>query len=367
MTRIRELSFTPLDVPLIEPFGIATGAQVIAHNVLVHVCFDDGTTGLGEAAPFPAVNGETQASVLAVLPDAARALAGRDATRFRPLAEAAREAVGSVKSALCAVETALLDAFCRRAHLSLWEFFGGAEAELETDITIPTGEVEHAHAAALRAQNAGFGTLKVKVGGAAPELDLARLRAIGAAAPRAALILDANASLSADEAVRLLDALGELRERVVLFEQPTAADDLDGLRAVLERGRVSVAADESARSAADVAALARAGAGDVVNVKLMKAGLLEAWDMIATARAANLGLMIGGMVETELAMTTSASLAAGLGGFRFVDLDTPLFMGKRPLVGGFAQTGARLGLRAAGPGHGVGTSAIRGKPATVQG
>lgn len=367
MTRIRELSFSRLDVPLIEPFGIATGAQVVAHNVLVHVRFDDGTEGLGEAGPFPAVNGETQESVLAVLPEAARALTGRAATRFRPLALAAREAVGAVKSALCAVETALLDAFCRRAGLSLWEFFGGSEAELETDITIPTGDVERAHTAALRARDAGFGTLKVKVGGTDPEMDLARLRAIGSAAPNAKLILDANASLSADEAVRLLDALDELRARVVLFEQPTAAEDIEGLRTVLERGRVAVAADESARSAADVTALARAGAGNVVNVKIMKTGVLEAWDMVAAARAAGLGLMIGGMVETELAMTTSASLAAGVGGFRFVDLDTPLFLGERPLVGGFARTGARLSLGEAGPGHGVRASAHSGKPATVQG
>jgi L-alanine-DL-glutamate epimerase-like enolase superfamily enzyme len=138
-----------------------------------------------------------------------------------------------------------------------------------------------------------------------------------------------------------------------LFEQPTRADDWDGLRSVRERGRVRVAADESARSAADVARLAALGAVDVINIKIMKCALVEAWDMALATRALGLGLMVGGMVETELAMTTSACLSGGVGGFEFVDLDTPLFMAERPLRGGFQQDGPRLALDAIERGHGV--------------
>jgi L-alanine-DL-glutamate epimerase-like enolase superfamily enzyme len=57
---ISEVSFRAFDVPLDEPFGIAGGTQHVAKNVLVEVRLADGTRGLGEAAPFPAVNGETQ-------------------------------------------------------------------------------------------------------------------------------------------------------------------------------------------------------------------------------------------------------------------------------------------------------------------
>jgi L-alanine-DL-glutamate epimerase-like enolase superfamily enzyme len=62
--------------------------------------------------------------------------------------------------------------------------------------------------------------------------------------------------------------------------------------------------------------------------------------------------MIGGMVETRLAMGTSASFAAGLGGFAFVDLDTPLFLAEDPFEGGYAQDGERLDLRPIARGHG---------------
>jgi hypothetical protein len=71
------------------------------------------------------------------------------------------------------------------------------------------------------------------------------------------------------------------------------------------------------------------------------------------ARAAGLELMIGGLVETRLAMTTSACLAGGVGGFTFVDLDTPLFIAKDPFKGGFADDWPRLGLAAIERGHGV--------------
>jgi L-alanine-DL-glutamate epimerase-like enolase superfamily enzyme len=83
--------------------------------------------------------------------------------------------------------------------------------------------------------------------------------------------------------------------------------------------------------------------------------------MCAAARASGLGLMIGGMVETPLAMTVSACLAAGQGGFAFVDLDTPFFMKRLPTVGSWGGgMGGRkpiIDLAAAGahtkPGIGV--------------
>ncbi|MDQ2645580.1 MAG: dipeptide epimerase [Myxococcota bacterium] len=353
MLSISEVGFRPFDVPLDEPFGIAGGTQHVARNVLVEVRLADGTRGLGEAAPFPAVNGETQDDALSALSGVRELLAGRDLRRLRPLAALCREALSETPSALCAVETALLDAFTRHHRVSLWSYFGGAETELVTDITIPTGDRERATTLAKRAVLQGFGTLKIKIGGAAPELDVERVLAVHAAAPEAKLVLDANESLSARETLELLGALGTARRSVVLLEQPTPAADLDELRRVREQSGIPVAADESARSTRDVLALANAGAASVVNVKIMKTGVFEAWDMIRCARAHGLGLMVGGMVETELAMSTSACLAAGLGGFGFVDLDTPMFLAKRPLSGGFEQTGPRLRLDRIDTGHGV--------------
>ncbi|HEV8551696.1 MAG TPA: enolase C-terminal domain-like protein [Polyangiaceae bacterium] len=352
MPRITHFAFRPFDVVLTEPFGIASGAQAVAENLLVEVGLEGGALGLGEAAPFPAFNGETRADVERALEAARERLLGLEAATWRRAAATAKQLLRAAPSALCAFETALLDAFTRSLGVSLFAFFGGAEPELVSDITLTTGSPEQAAAQAASAHARGFRTLKAKVGGAPLVHDLERLSRAAAAAPDAAFILDANASLRPEEAIRLLRALGALRDRVVLFEQPTAAKNLQGLRAVREAG-VRVAADESAASLEDLARLIEADAADVVNVKIMKSGLVTALDMALGARAAGLELMIGGLVETRLAMTTSACLAGGLGGFSYVDLDTPLFMENAPFKGGFADEWPRLGLAAVELGHGV--------------
>jgi L-alanine-DL-glutamate epimerase-like enolase superfamily enzyme len=68
--------------------------------------------------------------------------------------------------------------------------------------------------------------------------------------------------------------------------------------------------------------------------------VLEAWDCALIARAHGLGVMVGGMVETPLAMGAAAHFAAGLGGVNFVDLDTPLWLSSSPTRGiGFGPNG----------------------------
>lgn len=346
-----EIRAEPWNIALTEPFGIATGAQYEAKNVLVTVVLADGTMGLGEAAPFPAVNGETQEDALQTVRALAGSLRGVDASRFRHLASLVREATVSSPSARAAIESAALDAFLRQSGLPLWRFFGGAEETLETDITIVTGTADHARSAAARAAAGGFRILKVKVGGSAIDLDVARVNAILEAAPNARLVVDANASLTAEEAIELVERVDS--ERIALFEQPTAPEDLEGMRAVRRRTRVKVAADESARSSADVARLALERAADVVNVKITKTGIAEALDIIAAARSFSMELMIGGMVESPLAMGVSACLAAGQGGFAFVDLDTPFFMKDLPTRGGYSQDGPRITVSHIDRGHGV--------------
>ena len=350
--RIEAVRIEPWNVELREPFGIAGGAQVVARNVLVTLELADGGVGLGEAAPFPAVNGETQADALAALSAISAELVGYRATDASALSEQARARLEATPSALCAVEMALLDGACRERGTSLFRHFGARAPKLFTDITIPTGGPDAAAAAAARASASGFQTLKVKVGGDAFDNDLQRLRRIADAAPTARLLLDANASLSAPHAIELVEALGRQRPQVVLFEQPCARGDFDGARRVRAAG-IRVAADEDARSQEDLARLHAERAADVINFKPTKSGVSRVLSMIEQARRLGFGLMLGGMVETRLAMSFSACIAGGLGGFEELDLDTPLFMKDDRLEGGFEQRGPLLDLSRIAGGHGV--------------
>lgn len=349
-TTITAIDARPFDAALHEPFGIAGGAADVARNVLVVVELADGTVGYGEGAPLPPYNGETQRSTLDAIAAALPAVLRGDAREWRAIAARIGAVIPDAGAARCALETAVLDALTKRAGLPLWALFGGAARGLETDVTIPTGSVQHAAASAARWRDEGFSTLKVKIGEPGAD-DVARVVAIAQAAPGCSLVLDANASLTADAAIALRRALAAEGAEVALMEQPVGKRDLDGLRRVAAAG-VTVAADESAVVAGDVPRLGL-GAPHVVNVKIMKAGVVEALDVALAARAHGLRLMIGGMVESRLAMTTSACLAAGLGGFSFVDLDTPMFFVSEPFEGGFEQRGARLDVGRISAGHGV--------------
>lgn len=352
---IRQFDFRPLDIPLFTPFGISGGAQAVANNVLVTIQLDGGATGYGEAAPLPPYNGETQADVLAVLTSARGWLAGRPADDWRALAEEFRaRGGGRCGSAQCAFEMALLDALTRADGVPLWKYFGGAGAELETDMTVTTGTPEQAAADARAIQQRRIRMIKVKVGGqGGPAHDLARLAAIHKAAPAAPLILDGNAGLSRADARALVDGLRRLGIAPALLEQWLAKDDLAGLRALGEESGWLVAADEAVCSAQDAERVAQAKAAQVINIKLMKAGLATALEIVAVARRTGLGLMIGGNVESILAMTVSACFAAGQGGFQFADLDTPLFLAENPFTGGYALEGGRISVAHITAGHGV--------------
>lgn len=331
-----------------KAFGIAGGAQERANNVLVTIELASGVRGYGEGAPFPAFNGETQGAVLALLDDVLPAMVDWNVAEGFDLAE--HLDLGDLGSARCAVETAIVDAHARATGRSLHDYFGAASAPLVTVVTITTGTEEDAAREAR--EHAAFRALKIKVGGGGVDRDVARVLAVHGARPDARVMLDANGGLTVEEAVALAAELARRDVRPFLFEQPVAAGSFGALAEVRARTGLRVALDESITVAADVAAAKASGAADAVNVKIMKSGIFEARAIARAAEGAGLGRMIGGMVETRLAMGASACLAAGLGGFEIVDLDTPLFLAEDPFDGGYAYDGDRIDLRPILLGHG---------------
>ncbi len=367
-TTITELRATPLSLPLTEPFAISTGTQERAENVLVRVTLSDGTTGLGEAAPtrsLPSshVSGETIERTLATVARAADSIVGQSCRAWRRLALELREAHGDEPAACCAIEVAVLDALLRHVGLPMGSFFGGHGTELVTDMTITAGDAEHAAASARDILARGINSIKVKIAAGSVADDLERLVAIHAAAPAARITVDANGAYSLLQARSFLAGLEERGIDLALFEQPLAVGDHDAWVKMRRTSSVPLCADESARSAADVLEIATLGAADVINVKPMKTGVVESLAIVSVARAAGLGLMIGGMVESILAMSFSACFAAGLGGFELVDLDTPMFITEHPFAGGFEQDGERLSVGHIEAGHGV-TIAVGQDPFT---
>ena len=351
-TTIVALSAEPLDIPLLEQFAIATGRVSAARNALVRVRLANGVEGIGEAAPFPPSGGETQETALAAIAGMVTLLEGHDVIQWRTLARRLTASFEHQATARAGVEAAMLDALTRTWGVPLYRYLGEAGATVETDITIPIESPEHMRDLARRYAEQGASTLKIKVGADLDD-DLDRVLAVVEGAPDCDIMLDGNQGYTPSEALDLLRSLAQEDVAPILFEQPVHRHDLEGLKFVTERAGIPVAADEAVHTAADALRIAKMGAANVINIKLMKSGFAEALDIAAVCRAAHIDLMVGAMMESRLGIMASASFIAGVGGFRYVDLDTPMLLASDPFVGGFTQEGMVYHLDPSAPGMGV--------------
>ena len=306
--------------PLNAPFRIARGVKTAADVVTVTLS-EGASVGRGEAVPYPRY-GESVESALAAI-ESARALieAGGDRQALLQALPA-----GAARNAL---DCALWDLEARLAGRDVAEMIGGQPiAPIVTALTIGI-DTPAAMAAAARAAG-DVPLLKVKVDAEDPE---ARIRAVRAAAPGAALIVDPNESWDRALVEAIQDVL--VATNVALLEQPVPAGDdewLDGFSPA-----VPICADEAVHVAADLDVVARRY--QAVNVKLDKSGgLTAALDVAREARAMDLGLMTGCMICSSLSIAPALHLAAMSD---FADLDGPLWLQEdRP--GGIRQEGGLI-------------------------
>ncbi|MGV3724229.1 MAG: dipeptide epimerase [Actinomycetota bacterium] len=352
MLEIVELTAEPTVYAMKSPFESALRRSTSAENVLATVVLANGVRGYGEGSPADYVTGETPAGALAGIQAAAPALIGEGAARTARWDAIASEALQGQPTAKSAVEMALLDALTRSWGVPLWKFFGGAVTQIRTDLTVPITPTDQAGQIAAEAFGLGYRSLKIKVGGPNRAEDLERVRAVSTAAPGAGIRLDANQGFAADEALAFLAECERLGVPVEIMEQPVPRDDWDGLAAVTRGSRVPVIADEAVVDAKAALRVATTGAAHGINIKVAKAGLLGALQIVTIARTAGLKLMLGCMLESLLGIGGSLHLACGTGAFDYLDLDAHALIGLTPGELPFKQTGDILTVSDTEPGIG---------------
>jgi L-alanine-DL-glutamate epimerase-like enolase superfamily enzyme len=290
---------------LSRPFRISRGVKTQADVVTVTV-EADGLIGRGEGVPYPRYGESVETSLAAIegIHAAIEEGAGRAELLTLLPPGAARNAV----------DCALWDLEARLAGKSVAALIGAPEPDrLASALTIGI-DTPMAMGAAARGI-AGAPLIKVKVDAALPD---AQIRAVRAAAPDAALIVDPNESWNQ----RLVEAMQPVlaEYRVALLEQPVPADDDDWLEGFAPE--VPICADESVHVAVDLDRIA--ARYQVVNVKLDKSGGLTAGlELARAARSRGLGLMTGCMISSSLSIAPALHIARMSD---FVDLDGPIWL-----------------------------------------
>lgn len=289
--------------PLRAPF--VTAQERITEIVTLTVLLEsDGFKGRGEALGVDYL-GETIDSITVQL-EAVRDPIESGLTRAR------LQQLLPVGGARNALDCALWDLASKRAGQRAWTLAGQRCEPVTTVYTLALDEPARMAAAALA--HAQFGVLKLKLDGDDPA---ARMAAVRRARPDARLVIDVNGGWNET----LLDQLtGSLVEhRIDLLEQPLPR----GADSALQGARfpIPLCADESCQGLQDLPYAAQHYSH--INIKLDKCGgLTEALAMVAWCQQRRLGLMVGNMLGSSLAMAPAMLVAQHC---QFVDLDGPLW------------------------------------------
>ena len=282
-----------------HPFVIARGATNGYRRAWVRLVDGDGLEGWGEADPS-SFYGETLETVLAAF-ERLKTQLPSDPFELEAAEARWQQVLPRNGAARAALSAALHDLVGKKLGQPLWRLWGldPHRAPLSS-FTIGLDTNEKMREKVREAEP--YPILKIKLGTDRDEAILETLRG----ATDKPLRVDANAGWTVARAKAMIPRLRDYG--VELLEQPLVPEDLEGLaevRRIASGYHLPVVVDESCLVAADIPRLV--GRADGINIKLAKCGSLrEALRMIATARAHNMLVMVGCMIESSLGITAAA-------------------------------------------------------------
>lgn len=349
--KIESVDIYKADIPFHEPFRIAIMEITCAQNVFIRVNTSEGHYGMGEASPFWALTGETQAIDLAGAVDLAKLIIGKDPLDIEARMREIDKFLVHNSTLRSAFDMALYDILGKAAGLPLYTVLGGGKRSFWTDNTIGIGEPEAMAKKAAAFKEAGFQAIKVKLG-TTKDQDVARIvairQAIGETLP---IRIDANQGWDYRTAVSTLRALAPMG--IEYCEQPVAHWDYENMLRVRQNSPIAIMADESLFDHHDASKLAWMGCCDYFNIKLAKSGGIHtALKINGIAEGAGIPCMVGCMTETRLGLTAGAHLVSARTNIVYADLDGHLMLKENPVTGG-AQWNVGEIILPDSPGHGA--------------
>ena len=151
--------------------------------------------------------------------------------------------------------------------------------------------------------------------------------------------IDANQGWNYDDALCALATLGKYN--IEFCEQPMHKHDDPLLPRLKKISPIKIMADESVFDHYDAKRQIDADACSFVNIKFAKSsGIIEAKKINAVCEQKNIPCMMGGMLESRVALTAFAHFATAFKNIRFYDMDTCMIGHKvDPVTGGITYNG----------------------------
>ena len=338
-------------IPMV-PFTIATGTMHFAQNLFIRIHTSEGITGVGECSAFPMIAGETQATCFEMAKDFAALWKHKPAAAIAErLTELDLFTAGNY-TAKSAFDLALYDIAAKAVNQPLYRYLGGHKKIIDSDLTIGIDAPEKMAATAIEFKEKGVHIIKVKLGKNALE-DIERVKQIRQAVGKdIKLRIDANQGWSYDDAITALTVMGN--DDIEFCEQPMRKWNDELLPGLCRLSPIKIMADESVFTHHDAERIIHNNACDYINIKFAKSGgIHEALLINEIAEKNNIACMMGGMLESRVALTAKVHFAMAKDNIKFYDLDTCLLGHlKDPVTGGVTYAGMQLHLSDA-PGIGA--------------
>lgn len=282
-------------MPLSGTFTSGGVSKSATKCVVVRLTASDGTTGISSIDPSSTAKSPHTGPELAIAirERIGPALIGEDPTNINRIVELSDKLTPTQPGAGAGVEMACIELTCQAMGVPLYTYLGGAvEQTLHFNGWIGELPPDEAAAEATRWLKAGFKSAKIKVGSGV-EKDSERVAAVRDAVGSAMkLRMDANTQYDADTALQLCRQVKQFD--LQLFEQPVPKEDLAGLARVRREGGIAVMADESISDHESLIRVIKADCVDFVKFGIKQAGgILRAANMLATAEAAGLPVVLG--------------------------------------------------------------------------
>ncbi len=326
-----------------EPFTIASGTMQYAQNILVHVHTDAGLVGVGECSAFPMIAGETQDTCFVIAKSFAEIWKRKNANHIEERLKELNVFIAGNHTIKSAFDMALFDLAAKEKELPLYEYLGGHYFEPESDLTIGISSPERMVEQAIDfIKNKKVNILKVKVG-KDPVEDILRIvkirQGIG---PHPKIRIDANEGWDFEGALLALTGMQPLN--IEFCEQPLPKSSDDKMHSLRRISSIPIMADESVFDHRDAERLIKNKSCDYINIKLAKSGGIQEALLIHDACAAgDMPNMLGGMLESRIALTANVHLALACPNIQFYDLDTCLLGHLAdPVINGVQFDGMKL-------------------------
>lgn len=288
----------------------ALGRHEVSEYVLVRLSTDAGIEGAGEATVLPRWSGETVWGAQALIERLfAPHLIGRDPTDIAGIAAVMDQAAEDNWFAKSAIDMACWDIRGKELGKPVYALLGGPvrSRAIRCRFSMGAYDPDRARRRAAELVEAGFDTIKVKIG-TRLDADIERVRVVReTVGPQPAIVIDANGGYDAQTAIAMSKQVDDCR--VALFEQPTPRGDFEALAEVRREIRPEVMADDICFDLADAVECIRHRACDVISVYPGKnGGIAKSKKIVEYAAAHGVACSIGSNLELDVASAAMCHL-----------------------------------------------------------